>query len=81
MTTTLPKPAPEEAAPKATRRRLAKSGRAGGQLHGGPVAYLILAVFTFFSLAPLVWTAIAVLAGAPDAGPGRTDVLRVVTVS
>ncbi|MEX3099664.1 MULTISPECIES: carbohydrate ABC transporter permease [unclassified Streptomyces] len=59
MTTTLPKPVPEETAPKRTRRRLAKSGRAGGQLHGGPIAYLILAVFTFFSLAPLIWTAIA----------------------
>ncbi|MET8979074.1 carbohydrate ABC transporter permease [Streptomyces sp. NPDC004539] len=59
MTTTLPKPAPEEAAPKATRRRLAKSGRAGGQLHGGPIAYIVLGLFTFGSLAPLIWTAVA----------------------
>ncbi|WP_075734937.1 carbohydrate ABC transporter permease [Streptomyces acidiscabies] len=59
MTTTLPKPAPKEAAPKATRRRLGKAGRAGGQLHGGPIAYIVLGLFTFFSLAPLVWSAIA----------------------
>ncbi|MHC5906606.1 carbohydrate ABC transporter permease [Streptomyces sp. S6] len=59
MTTTLPKPAPEEAAPKTPRRRLAKSGRAGGQLHGGPIAYIVLGVFTFGSLAPLIWSAIA----------------------
>ncbi|WP_416974975.1 carbohydrate ABC transporter permease [Streptomyces sp. 4F14] len=59
MTTTLPKPVPEETAPRPTRRRLAKSGRAGGQLHGGPIAYIILGLFTFGSLAPLIWTAIA----------------------
>ncbi|QNP72525.1 carbohydrate ABC transporter permease [Streptomyces roseirectus] len=59
MTTTLPKPAPEETAPKRTRRRLSKSGRAGGQLHGGPIAYIVLGLFTFGSLGPLVWSAIA----------------------
>ncbi|HEY8978123.1 MAG TPA: carbohydrate ABC transporter permease [Streptomyces sp.] len=59
MTTTLPKPAPKEAASKTPRRRLSKSGRAGGQLHGGPIAYIVLGLFTFFSLAPLVWSAVA----------------------
>ncbi|AXK33253.1 carbohydrate ABC transporter permease [Streptomyces armeniacus] len=33
--------------------------RAGKQLHGGPVTYGVLAVFTLGSLFPLVWTAIA----------------------
>jgi cellobiose transport system permease protein len=32
---------------------------AGKQLHGGPVTYGVLAVFTLGSLFPLVWTAIA----------------------
>ena len=41
------------------RSRLPKSARAGGTLHGGPLAYVILAVFTLVSLFPLVWTAIA----------------------
>ncbi|NGO14458.1 carbohydrate ABC transporter permease [Streptomyces sp. HC44] len=56
MTTTLTKPpAPEDAPPK--RRSMAK--RAGGHLHAGPIAYIILALFTIGSLFPLVWTAIA----------------------
>ncbi|EFL32336.1 cellobiose ABC transporter permease [Streptomyces viridochromogenes DSM 40736] len=42
-----------------TRPRLPKSARAGGTLHGGPIAYAILIVFTIVSLFPLVWTAIA----------------------
>ncbi|MFV8128566.1 carbohydrate ABC transporter permease [Streptomyces syringium] len=33
--------------------------RAGRQLHGGPVAYAVLALFTIGSLFPLVWTAVA----------------------
>ncbi|WP_435255691.1 carbohydrate ABC transporter permease [Streptomyces althioticus] len=41
------------------RSRLPKSARAGGTLHGGPIAYAILAVFMIVSLFPLVWTAIA----------------------
>ncbi|WP_435881437.1 carbohydrate ABC transporter permease [Streptomyces werraensis] len=41
------------------RSRLPKSARAGGTLHGGPLAYAILAVFMIVSLFPLVWTAIA----------------------
>ncbi|MFE7897501.1 carbohydrate ABC transporter permease [Streptomyces sp. NPDC057424] len=59
MTTTLTKP-PADAAPEPhKRRRGLKAARAGGQHHAGPVAYLILAVFTIVSLFPLVWTAIA----------------------
>ncbi|QER89082.1 carbohydrate ABC transporter permease [Streptomyces tendae] len=41
------------------RSRLPKSARAGGTLHGGPIAYAVLIVFTLVSLFPLVWTAIA----------------------
>ncbi|GGV56334.1 sugar ABC transporter permease [Streptomyces griseoloalbus] len=41
------------------RPRLPKSARAGGTLHGGPIAYVILIVFTIVSLFPLIWTAIA----------------------
>ncbi|SPE51944.1 Lactose transport system permease protein LacG [Streptomyces netropsis] len=33
--------------------------RAGRQLHGGTVAYAVLAIFTVGSLFPLVWTAVA----------------------
>ncbi|MFJ5773535.1 carbohydrate ABC transporter permease [Streptomyces sp. NPDC093094] len=55
MTTTLTKPPAQKAGP--TRRP--KSARAGGQLHAGPVAYIVLALFTLVSLFPLVWTAIA----------------------
>ncbi|NEA61551.1 carbohydrate ABC transporter permease [Streptomyces sp. SID12488] len=32
---------------------------AGKQLHAGPVTYVVLAVFSLISLAPLLWTAIA----------------------
>jgi len=32
---------------------------AGKQLHAGPVTYVVLAVFSLVSLAPLLWTAIA----------------------
>ncbi|MEU2536492.1 carbohydrate ABC transporter permease [Streptomyces iakyrus] len=58
MTTTV---TPPETKPveKTKRPRLPKSARAGGQLHGGPIAYAILIVFTLVSLFPLVWTAIA----------------------
>lgn len=58
MTTTVTPP--ESAPAKAPKRpRLPKSARAGGTLHGGPIAYVILIVFTIVSLFPLVWTAIA----------------------
>ncbi|MHA5048830.1 carbohydrate ABC transporter permease [Streptomyces sp. SD15] len=57
MTTTLTKPpAPQDTPPK-RRRSMAK--RAGGHMHAGPIAYIILALFTIGSLFPLVWTAIA----------------------
>ncbi|PAZ09565.1 sugar ABC transporter permease [Streptomyces sp. SA15] len=57
MTTTLtPVDTPE---PKPKRVRRPKSARAGGQMHAGPIAYIILALFTVGSLFPLVWTAIA----------------------
>ncbi|GAA2940846.1 MULTISPECIES: carbohydrate ABC transporter permease [Streptomyces] len=63
MTTTVtPQDAPPPgAAPvkKSKRPRLPKAARAGGQMHGGPIAYAILIVFTIVSLFPLVWTAIA----------------------
>lgn len=57
MTTTLMKP-PADAVPEPRRRR-SKAARAGGTLHAGPIAYVILALFTIGSLFPLVWTAIA----------------------
>ncbi|GAA2526197.1 carbohydrate ABC transporter permease [Streptomyces fimbriatus] len=52
---------PPETTPakKPKRSRLPKSARAGGTLHGGPIAYAILIVFTLVSLFPLIWTAIA----------------------
>lgn len=58
MTTTV---TPPETSParQHKRPRLPKSARAGGTLHGGPIAYVILIVFTLVSLFPLVWTAIA----------------------
>lgn len=57
MTTTV---TPSETPPaKQKRSRLPKSARAGGTLHGGPIAYAILIVFTLVSLFPLIWTAIA----------------------
>ncbi|MEV5936361.1 carbohydrate ABC transporter permease [Streptomyces sp. NPDC093250] len=57
MTTTV---TPAETPPAEQKRsRLPKSARAGGTLHGGPIAYAILIVFTAVSLFPLVWTAIA----------------------
>ncbi|EHN73021.1 carbohydrate ABC transporter permease [Streptomyces coelicoflavus] len=62
MTTTMTKP-PADAAPdpsgKGRGRRGSKSSRAGGHMHAGPIAYIILALFTIGSLFPLVWTAIA----------------------
>ncbi|MFC9928728.1 carbohydrate ABC transporter permease [Streptomyces sp. NPDC127190] len=58
MTTTLTNPA-GEAPPETARARRAKAGRAGGQLHAGPVTYVVLVLFTIGSLFPLVWTAIA----------------------
>ncbi|MFI1290269.1 carbohydrate ABC transporter permease [Streptomyces sp. NPDC020792] len=57
MTTTLTEPETPTAGPRRTRR--SKAARAGGQLHAGPIAYVILALFTIGSLFPLVWTAIA----------------------
>ncbi|MFH9978032.1 carbohydrate ABC transporter permease [Streptomyces sp. NPDC017179] len=58
MTTTTPtEPETPTEAPRRTRRP--KAARAGGQLHAGPIAYVILALFTIGSLFPLVWTAIA----------------------
>ncbi|GGX09282.1 sugar ABC transporter permease [Streptomyces malachitofuscus] len=50
---------PETPPAKQKRSRLPKSARAGGTLHGGPIAYAILIVFTLVSLFPLIWTAIA----------------------
>ncbi|MER6011788.1 carbohydrate ABC transporter permease [Streptomyces bluensis] len=59
MTTTLTKP-PADTAPKPPKRgRRSKAARAGGQLHAGPLAYVILTLFAIGSLFPLVWTAIA----------------------
>ncbi|MEU8823175.1 carbohydrate ABC transporter permease [Streptomyces sp. NPDC048636] len=63
MTATVPsRPAADPAtasasrsAPPAARGR----GRAGRQLHGGPVTYAVLILFTAGSLFPLVWTAVA----------------------
>jgi cellobiose transport system permease protein len=60
VTTTVTPPPPETTSAKEQgRSRLPKSARAGGTLHGGPIAYAILIVFTIVSLFPLVWTAIA----------------------
>jgi cellobiose transport system permease protein len=44
---------------KRTRRSRLRPGGAGRQLHGGPVAYAVLVLFTAGSLLPLIWTAIA----------------------
>jgi cellobiose transport system permease protein len=58
VTTTLTKPA--DATPEEPRRVLRpKAARAGGTLHAGPIAYVVLILFTLGSLFPLVWTAIA----------------------
>jgi cellobiose transport system permease protein len=57
VTTTLTTPEAPAAGPRRTRRSTA--ARAGGQLHAGPIAYVILALVTIGSLFPLVWTAIA----------------------
>ncbi|MBT3151067.1 carbohydrate ABC transporter permease [Streptomyces sp. CHD11] len=58
MTTTVTPP-DNTPATKQKRPRLPKSARAGGTLHGGPIAYAILIVFTLVSLFPLFWTAVA----------------------
>ncbi|MEU9286925.1 carbohydrate ABC transporter permease [Streptomyces sp. NPDC048275] len=58
MTTTLTPPSDPVKEPLKRVRR-PKSARAGGQLHGGPIAYTVLVLFTIGSLFPLVWTAIA----------------------
>jgi cellobiose transport system permease protein len=58
VTTTLNPPA-DAAAKEPNRLRRPKSGRAGGQMHAGPIAYTILVLFSIGSLFPLVWTAIA----------------------
>ncbi|MEU0671852.1 carbohydrate ABC transporter permease [Streptomyces sp. NPDC006172] len=57
MTTTLTPP--DATVSKPGRVRRSKSARAGGTLHAGPIAYVILGLFTLGSLFPLVWTAIA----------------------
>ncbi|WP_329340323.1 carbohydrate ABC transporter permease [Streptomyces sp. NBC_01352] len=57
MTTTLTPQDTTDERPKRIRRP--RSARAGGQMHAGPIAYIILALFTIGSLFPLVWTAIA----------------------
>ncbi|WP_440581982.1 carbohydrate ABC transporter permease [Streptomyces flavofungini] len=44
-------------APRATARPLGQ--KAGRTMHAGPVTYVVLALFTAVSLAPLIWTAIA----------------------
>lgn len=60
MTTTLPTPKPTTApAPEKRTWRGSKARRAGGQMHAGPIGYAVLALFTFGSLFPLVWTAVA----------------------
>ncbi|WP_371580048.1 carbohydrate ABC transporter permease [Streptomyces sp. NBC_01314] len=63
MTTTVTptdaKPADAKPTDKSKRPRLPKAARAGGQLHGGPIAYAILILFTIVSIFPLVWSAIA----------------------
>ncbi|UIX33901.1 carbohydrate ABC transporter permease [Streptomyces sp. GQFP] len=59
MTTTLTPPSETPEQKKPTRVRRPKAARAGGTMHAGPIAYVILALFTIGSLFPLVWTAIA----------------------
>lgn len=59
MTTTLTKPPADPAPEERKRARGPRSARAGGHMHAGPVAYVILALFTIGSLFPLVWAAIA----------------------
>ncbi|WP_198539267.1 carbohydrate ABC transporter permease [Streptomyces graminilatus] len=56
---TLPQvdPAPKPKGDRGSRRpRMIGAGR---QLHAGPITYVVLAVFSLISLAPLLWTAIA----------------------
>ncbi|MEV5240471.1 carbohydrate ABC transporter permease [Streptomyces cinnamoneus] len=45
--------------PASTARPLVPAPRAGRQLHGGPLAYAVLTLFTAGSLFPLLWTAVA----------------------
>jgi len=59
VTTTDTPPSAPTPAKEQKQSRLPKAARAGGTLHGGPIAYAILVVFTILSLFPLVWTAIA----------------------
>ncbi|WP_432588206.1 carbohydrate ABC transporter permease [Streptomyces sp. HD1123-B1] len=75
MTATVPsRPAADptaESAPRPASPAARGRSRAGRQLHGGPVTYTVLILFTAGSLFPLVWTAIAAsrtntrLAGTP----------------
>ncbi len=58
-TTTAKSAEPDDAVPTARKVRRPRSARAGGQMHGGPITYIVLGVFTFVSLFPLLWTAIA----------------------
>ena len=50
-----PEPKPKDDKGSGSRRIIG----AGKQLHAGPVTYVVLAVFSLISLAPLLWTAIA----------------------
>ncbi|BCL30421.1 carbohydrate ABC transporter permease [Streptomyces aurantiacus] len=60
---------PPQAEGKATGNATGKDGRsgsgrrrvlgAGKQLHAGPLTYVVLTVFAFVSLAPLLWTVVA----------------------
>ncbi|MDQ0777050.1 cellobiose transport system permease protein [Streptomyces aurantiacus] len=60
---------PPQAEGKATGNPTGKDGRsgsgrrrvlgAGKQLHAGPLTYVVLTVFAFVSLAPLLWTVVA----------------------
>ncbi|GHC62757.1 carbohydrate ABC transporter permease [Streptomyces cinnamoneus] len=45
--------------PTTAARRVVPAPRAGRQLHGGPLVYAVLTLFTAGSLLPLVWTAVA----------------------
>ncbi|MCN9239319.1 carbohydrate ABC transporter permease [Streptomyces sp. RY43-2] len=62
MTRTLTKPEDArrgDAVPRPRRVGRSKASRAGGQLHAGPLTYVVLVLFAVGSLFPLVWSAIA----------------------
>ncbi|MDX2543823.1 carbohydrate ABC transporter permease [Streptomyces sp. WI04-05B] len=56
---TLPQVDPESKPKSDKGSRRPRMIGAGKQLHAGPVTYVVLAVFSLISLAPLLWTAIA----------------------